>query len=212
MKKVIIILSLSAFSLSTFAARHWAHVGYQLNSSLKFDSAESEQSPGFDIETEILYENGLSFGYEYFDATASSWGNSFGFSYSSSVKEKSYETTFKNATTSITTTEDADEPDEVSTLIVYYNWIYRFSEVYFPLGVNITVLSFDSDFGNEYEGGSGGGINVGMGWMFSERVAAEFLVNVGSIDLTQEDEAGQQTEFGSGTFSSVTLRLKLGLF
>jgi len=99
----------------------------------------------------------------------------------------------------------------MSVFRIYYNWVYRFEQFYIPLVLNLTGLSFDSDT-NDYDSGTGMGINFGFGWVLGERSQLEFVGYGSTADLTMTEDDGTETKFGSGIYAEWIARLKLGLF
>lgn len=88
----------------------------------------------------------------------------------------------------------------------YGNALYRWNQFYIPFGLNVSVVRFspadDYDGSSEARGQIGG--QLGIGYMFTEHMALEAFSWVTGMSLKSE-ESGTETDYGTGTFSSLVL-------
>lgn len=114
----------------------------------------------------IELNKSVSIGYEYFDVSKNSWGNSLGFTYYTARKGNEF---------SLENSARVDNEFEVSMITLFGNVVYRFDKLYIPFGLNFSSVIVKAPSAEIDSSSSGGlGYNINIGWMFTESIALEF--------------------------------------
>tara|TARA_B100001971_G_scaffold215185_1_gene259394 strand:+ start:78871 stop:79506 length:636 start_codon:yes stop_codon:yes gene_type:complete len=200
------VLLFTTFSLyaeenSNSDFKHSVSFGFDLATTGSFEDGESDDITG-PFDSELIFDSGLSIGYEYFEAKEESWGKGFGVSYHNSREVEEL----------VIDGEDYDitgDAAEITLLKVYANLIYRWNTFYIPFGVNITSVSYEppSSYDGSVESTGGLGFNFGLGWFVTEQFAIEYMGSSNIWTLEAKSDSSE-TDYGDGVLAVATLKLK----
>jgi len=190
-------------------AGHYLAAGYDLLTSAKLEDnfATDGTNTSSGGTSEFEFEPGFSIGYEYRNASANSWGASFGVEYHSEKQVE--EVSFSGETAQATGNDNAT----IQITHLYFNLIYRWDVFYIPFGLNVASVKYTppSTFIGEFEDESSLGFNFALGWELGDN----FLIEYGARSTTYSLEytnGSTVVDYGEGALVTTTLSLKYKLF
>ena len=99
----------------------------------------------------------------------------------------------------------------VQTHMIYGSAIYRLENWYFPFGLNVDMVRFNTT--SAYDGNtdvSGGvGTQAGAAYMFNDYFSLEGMLVISAVKLTANNGDGSKVDFGNGYLSSAIVQAKV---
>ncbi len=96
--------------------------------------------------------------------------------------------------------------DKYQNLSVYLNFVFRFSTIYMPVGLNYSMVKYSSADASTATGSLG--YQVGVGGMAMNHLALELFYRVSNFKFRTENASGTIKDFSTAPISSVFVSAK----
>lgn len=204
----LLFLSQSVFAKkgSSSSGGHYIFGGSDIRTVATFTEGSVSSDTATKFDTEMVFDTGSSFGYEYRNTKSNDWGFALGVKKYS--KREVTEITINSTTTAI-----VDDPASIEVTSYYFNGIYKWNSFFMPVGISFSNIEYNTPkaYTGEAKSDAGAGFNFGIGWEIGSRFVIEYSGHSVLWDLEATD-GGVTTDYGTGALAFATLSLKFKLF
>ena len=183
----------------------WRHSGsfiYLYSGSVSYPDMDLDAGA---ISSQFNYDSGFGVSYEYRKITKYAWGMAAGFEWHSEreLASGTVDTIFGSGDVNV-----GSSPASLSAKVLYFSWIYTWSQFYMPMGFNWSSIDISQGdtFSSAPEAKGGMGVQLGFGWTINNNFSVELI----SRALGHRLEVGT-ANYGLGFFGTASLGVRYTL-
>lgn len=184
-------------------------LGYLSSATVKADITAYNRSNGATVlgDIEMETESGISLNLEARYLRQNDWGLTAGIDIDAARDLESGTMTINGTTINSTA---SDDPDTLTSIILYGNLVYKFDHFYIPFGLNMAFVDYEST-GYVIDSTPSIGIQFGIGYELDSNFAFELMARGTSYDLEYTD-GSVEIRFEDALTTDVALRAKYIFF